>query len=36
MKKKIIYLLFFLLFSITSNYASEVKKIYEGNKDAKI
>jgi len=36
MKKKIIYLLFFLLFSITSNYASEVKKIYEGNEDAKI
>ena len=36
MKKKIIYLLFFLLFSITSNYASEVKKIYEGNQDAKI
>ena len=36
MKKKIVYLLFFILFSTKSIYASEVKQIFEGNKDAKI
>jgi len=36
MKKTIIYLIFFIFFYFPSNSYSEVKKIYEGNYEAKI